>query len=340
MDGLFAPLQGRARRALLFTGLPAAAFAAVFVVTLVVSGNGGTRPLVAAESSPAPDRGPATLSGEGRLVLTLFAGGEELVAGYLASMALDGSGVRPITEPPAEDTIASDVAPSPSPDGGTIAFQRAVSGPDRSTEPHIYLVLLDGSGLRRLTRARPVELDPAWSPAGTTIAFARYTRGSFDLVACAPDGSGLTRLTETPAADEGFPAWSPDGSRIAFTRYENGLEGGSGDLWIMNADGTGATRLLGGAGNDSEPAWSPDGRRIAFVRNGDVAVMNADGSGVRELTSDGQGEDRRPRWNPDGSRIVFTRDPGHILAVAADGSGLAQLPLDGLADGAVWEREP
>ena len=105
----------------------------------------------------------------------------------------------------------------------------------------------------------------------------------------------------------------------------------------MDADGGGARLLLGGPDDDAEPAWSPDGERIAFVRNGHVAVMDAGGSGVRELTSGGAEREFRPRWSPDGSRIVFTRDPGTILSVAADGSALERLPVDGLADGAVWE---
>lgn len=339
MDSLLLRSRPRARRALLFAGAPAVAFAAVFAVTLVASGGGGSQPRTAATAPTGPDAEPAGLSGAGRLVLTLFAGGEEHVAGYLASVASDGSGARPITQPPAEDTIASDVAPALSPDGRTVVFQRAVSGPDHSTEPRLYLVRVDGSGLRRLTRARTAELDPAWSPDGTRIAFTRSARGSFDLVVCAPDGSQLRRLTETRAADEGFPAWSPDGRRIAFARYENGFEAESGDLWLINADGSGPTRVLGGPEDDSEPAWSPDGQRIAFVRNGHLAVMNADASEVRELTG-GRVRDRRPRWSADGSRIVFTRDPGYILVVSADGSGLAQVPLDGLADGAVWEPGP
>ena len=335
MDGAPAPPRSRVPRAVLLAGLPVAAFAVAFLLTLALQDGDAEPPAPPPPAAAGTD--PTALSGEGRLVLTLFAGGEELVAGYLASVAPDGSDVRPITGPPDADTIASDVAPSLSPDGETIAFQRATSGPTRGTEPHIHLVGLDGSGLRRLTRGRGAELDPAWSPDGSTIAFARHAGGSFDLAACSPDGCRVAQLTATRPADEDFPAWSPDGSLIAFARYEDGFEASGGDLWVMRTDGTGERLLLGGPDDDTEPAWSPDGAQIAFTRNGRVAVMDADGSGLRELTDAGGEREFRPRWDPDGSRILFTRDPGLVLSVAVDGSGLEQLELDGLADGAVWE---
>lgn len=324
------------RWAFAFVVLPVAAFVGVFVVTLALSDDG-------AAPSPAPTRA-ATTTGipsadveAGRLILTLFGEGAEPVAGYLTSVAFDGSDPRPITDPPAEDVVASDVAPALSPDGQTIAFQRAVSGPSRGTPPFVYLVGRDGSGLRRLTTGRSVELDPAWSPDGSRIALARRDRGTFELFVSASDGSGLERLTSTKPADEDYPAWSPDGSRIAFTRYETGFETSGGDLWTMRPDGTGSDLLLGGRQDDSSPAWSPDGSRIAFVRDGHIAVVSADGSGVQILTSGSEEKEFRPRWLPDGNRIVFTRDPGLILIVSVGDRRLSQIELDVWADGAIWD---
>src|SRR3990170_1661592 len=74
----------------------------------------------------------------------------------------------------------------------------------------------------------------------------------------------------------------------------------------------------------SSPAWSPDGRRIAFLRYGgdwyaDIYVVNADGSGERELTRDVQGL----AWSPDGRQIAFKRDRSgdwEVHVMNADGS--------------------
>ena len=68
-----------------------------------------------------------------------------------------------------------------------------------------------------------------------------------------------------------FRVWSPDGQKVAFD--------GNGDLYVMNADGSGLRRLTRNPACDRGPAWSPDGRKIAFGGNGHIFVINVDGSG-------------------------------------------------------------
>ena len=75
---------------------------------------------------------------------------------------------------------------------------------------------------------------------------------------------------------DGSPSWSPDGGRIAF----DSLRDGNGEIYVMNADGSGQTRLTDDPGFDGSASWSPDGSRIAFqsFRDGDanpeIYVMN------------------------------------------------------------------
>src|SRR5215467_14101632 len=67
-------------------------------------------------------------------------------------------------------------------------------------------------------------------------------------------------------------------------------------------------------GTGTAPAWSPDGTHIAYVRDGNVLVANADGSGERGL---GPGD--TPSWSPDGTRLVVARTDGTLYVVDAGG---------------------
>lgn len=141
-----------------------------------------------------------------------------------------------------------------------------------------------------------------------------------DIYAIDADGSGESRLTETPETFDGMPAWSPDGERIAFATDR---DGGSWELYVMNSDGTQQRRLTSTPEDESVPAWSPVGGKIAYATdaNGDnpsIWVMDADGSGRKQLASG-----LFPSWSPDGERIAFTAYYGerpYLAVMNADGS--------------------
>jgi TolB protein len=99
---------------------------------------------------------------------------------------------------------------------------------------------------------------------------------------------------------------------IAFIS-EPPVGGYCGNVYVMNADGSGQRRLVNSAdpcGSEQGHAWSPDGRKIAFTawsdQEVDVYVINADGSGRQRLTSDPEWEGDLT-WSPDGQAIAFGR---------------------------------
>jgi TolB protein len=103
------------------------------------------------------------------------------------------------------------------------------------------------------------------------------------------------------------------------------------DIYTMNADRTGRTRLTTDEGDDDEPVWSPDGSRIAWTRDGDIWLMNVDGSEQVALTN-GAELNRSPAWSPDGGRLVFVSDRGGGLGLyTMDAGGGDVQPL--IADG-------
>ena len=113
---------------------------------------------------------------------------------------------------------------------------------------------------------------------------------------------------------------------------------GNFEIYSMNSDGTGATRLTNNPAVDLFPAWSPDRGRIAFTsnRNGnfDIYSVNADGSSPVRLTVNAR-IDGVPAWSPDGSKIAFTsnRDGNfEIYVMNPDGTGLTRLTNTAAAD--------
>ncbi|HEU0249068.1 MAG TPA: hypothetical protein VFR38_18475 [Gaiellaceae bacterium] len=188
----------------------------------------------------------------------------------------------------------------------------------------LYVVNADGSEKRLVARLRTFGgARPVWSPDGKTIAVANLFINA--------DSSGRRNVALEWGLD-GVPVWSPDGERIAFVR----TWGNDGDIYVMNADGSGLRRLTrnDGAGWAWFPIWSPNGRKIAFNRvqpppkppyrkgwKSEVWVMNADGSGQRRLAPGFPSA-----WSPDGQKIAFTGvdNPG-MYVMNADGSGQRRL---------------
>lgn len=188
------------------------------------------------------------------------------------------------------------------------------------TSPNPQVVTVPAGGVAAVT------LGIACAPAAT-LAIVMPFNGVNQVHTLKGNGIGLVRLTSAGANES--PAWSAAAGRIAFSSTRDG----NTEIYVMNADGTGQTRLTAVTGLDVHPAWSPDGSRIVFVSTRDGAsniyVMNADGSGQTRLTSD-PAPDYDPAWSPDGSRIVFAsnRDvaTGALYLMNPDGSNVARLP--------------
>jgi TolB protein len=121
----------------------------------------------------------------------------------------------------------------------------------------------------------------------------------------------------------------PSTGRILFDSIA--LTGTSFSVYLMNADGSGVTKLTGTRSAGS-PAWSPDGKRVAFQGDDGTWVMNADGSNAKRLSDKGS---NGPAWSPDGQMIAFVSTPPCAPCAAgipwtlsvmnADGSGLRKV---------------
>jgi Tol biopolymer transport system component len=177
---------------------------------------------------------------------------------------------------------------------------------------------------------------PASSASGPWRIFLSSNReGDSELYVVNANGSGARRLTRAPGVDA-FAALSPDGRKIVYHSQDRRLGRPRGAV-LINADGTGKRALPA----DGCPcSWSPDGRRIVFSSgrdgNGEIYIMNADGSGQRNLTSSPSSHEFGPAWSPDGRTIVFVTDRDsnqELYAMNADGSAQRNLTRHPLRDG-------
>jgi len=126
---------------------------------------------------------------------------------------------------------------------------------------------------------------PAWEGDGVHLIFALDSRpGSDGLYVLDTRNYSVAPVLLAPSDDVLFsdPILSPDGTHIGYVRSAAYVVGS--EIWVVNVDGTGATRLTSGH-IDSQPAWSPDASEIAFVRDNEAWLMNSDGSDLARVVS-------------------------------------------------------
>jgi Tol biopolymer transport system component len=246
----------------------------------------------------------------------------EFEAAQIYVMNADGSGLTQLTRGPGVQRAASW-----SPDATSLAIE--ADWGDYPALGGIWIIpASDPDGVTREDARRVTTLpagidsdsEPQFSPDGRSIVFTRAK--SFDVSAIhrvGIDGTGLERLTpwRLNASD---PDWSPDGQRITFDSGNSGQPGTRGNIYVMNADGTGRTRLtdrktvkkVQGDPNirgTNNPVWSPSGTQIMYTRNlrhfagrcdcktsqGNALVaMNPDGSGKHVVVGGRFGKSRYP----------------------------------------------
>ena len=248
---------------------------------------------------------------------------------------------------------------------------------DGGTCDQQYVMRVDGSDLRRISDGRGKTTCGWFFPGDNRLFFASTTahdsacpprpdpsRGyvwpldRYDIYTVDRDGRNLKRLTRYDVyTAEGV--LSPDGRKIVFTS----LKDGDLEIYTMNADGSDVRRLTNTPGYDGGAWWSPDGKEIVYRANhpADAAelkayqdllaqrlvrpsrvelfIMNADGSGQRQITRLG-GANFGPSWTPDGKRIIFSsnyKNPRSgnfdLYIIDRDGSNLEQVTFDESFDG-------
>lgn len=211
-----------------------------------------------------------------------------------------------------------------SPDGKTIYF---------SADAHLYAVPFAGGAPRRVSNEHPPTRAFKYflhgiSPDGKTLAYVGVEAvgnnewGRHDLYTIPAAGGPDTRLTDTPAPDDG-PEYSPDGQWIYFNSELNAKESGHAQCYRMKPDGAGIEQLTHDERVNWFPHVSPDGKWVVYLSfppgtkghpaNKDVILrrMKPDGSGHADILAflGGQGTINVNSWSPDSKRFAFVAYP-------------------------------
>lgn len=205
--------------------------------------------------------------------------------------------------------------------GSKVAFTSYMSG-----NPDIYVADLGRGRISRVSARAGLNTGPAWHPRSGQLAVTLSKNGNPDIHVIDPQtGAARGQLTRGSGIDTSA-SWSPDGRRFAFVSERSG----GAQIYVANADGSGAKRVTFEGGHNTDPAWSPDGTKIAYVsRDGNFDVFTVDvatGRVTRITQASGDNED--PSWSPDGRFLAFSSNrtgSPHIWMATANGAHQVQL---------------
>lgn len=285
-------------------------------------------PLFACGQQGGPQNAPGVSSAVRKLAVEVSRGG----------FGLPQTDIFVINSPRSKPKrLVEGLNPTWSPDGEKIAYCVR----DGRGFGQIQLINADGSGHTQLTNIKGGACPTDWSPDGEKIAFIAYG-ATPSIFVMGKNGDNVSQIIAGYGAK-----WSPDGKQQVFCRSPEG-RGKSDSIWIANADGTGATKVIEDDSQVLEVAWSPDGKSVVFSSEREnkhksaLFRVNLDGSGLEALAVDKQISLFFPVPSPDGTQLVadaFAKGSSEGNVVQVDlATHHASVLAHGIHPSVLWEK--
>lgn len=202
----------------------------------------------------------------------------------LFTINVEGSGLLPLKTIP-----GGDYEPDWSPDGSKLIFTTLRDG-----LPHLYYYDLENESTTRLSSPSSTDRSAAWSPDGKLIAFESNRLGQPVIFLMDLESGRIQQVSQLENGNSYLPNWSPDGKALVYSQ-------GSSQPWLV------ITQLIGlrveetQVNDDFRPAndanFSPDGTNLVCESNGDIFILNRDGTIIQNLTEN-PANDFDPAWSP------------------------------------------
>lgn len=181
------------------------------------------------------------------------------------------------------DSVGTHHSPDVAPGGQRVAYVA-----EYGENSAIVIADLDNRWSRKLSHGDEYVLQPRWSPAGRLLLYGQWPHYDMPwderaMVVVDTETGETTVIAGGERVVNGDAVWSPNGQQIA---YVSDRDSEFTNLWVIDADGSNARRLVTENNRHQWPAWSPNGRRIAYTRNDQMTcqIWCWEGDKARQVT--------------------------------------------------------
>lgn len=205
----------------------------------------------------------------------------------------------------------------------------------------LFMMDVDGSNVRQLTRDNGLAMSPSWSPGGDRLVYTSYRSRKPDLYFLSPEGGAPRQLGERQGLEIGAK-FSPDGSSIISSVAIAGVS----KIAMLDFNGRLLRKLSGGGDAiDVSPSFAPDGSRVAFCSNRaggpQIYIMSSSGEPAQRISFANSNYCTSPAWSPKGDKIAFVCRAGgnQLFVTSPNGGQVTQLTFAGDNEDPSWSPD-